>query len=71
MVFYQVAVILQEDTAEKYTYHSVKHTTLRQNTAHRATQNNKEHVTRNEYNVQTRVKLSPQHAVEAYRVVRC
>jgi hypothetical protein len=37
-------MILQEDTTEKYTHHTLKQTK-------QSTQNNKEHVTRNEYYV--------------------
>jgi hypothetical protein len=38
MGFYPVAVLLQKDTTQKYTYHTNYYTTLKQNTAHKATQ---------------------------------
>jgi hypothetical protein len=38
MAFYPVTVVLKYDTTEKYTYHTKWHTTLKQNTAHEATQ---------------------------------
>jgi hypothetical protein len=38
MGVYPVAVVLQQDTTHKYTYHTKYHTTLKQNTAHKATQ---------------------------------
>jgi hypothetical protein len=38
MGVYPVAVVLQEDSTQKYIYHTNYHTTLKQNTAHKATQ---------------------------------
>jgi hypothetical protein len=38
MGFYPVALVLQEDTTHKYTYYTKYSTTLKQNTAHKATQ---------------------------------